>query len=410
MSKNITLFPLWFYTANKDSNASKTNFYLPTIYSFKSVNESKFSIFPIVFSNTNPFKKSFLIFPLYYREVSKEFNATNKLSMLTPLIWISKDSSNYNKKVIRILPLFWHKEYSSGAYTKTSNTLFPIYFDVNKYKNNNLYAQKRIIFPIYWRYKNETNKSITVLPIFHFNKSFKEQNLAITPLFWNINNAKKNQNLLWPLYNYNRFKNDSNTRFNIAYILYRYQKTDKIKAWNMAWPLVQHIKGNNYSYFHAAPIIWYKKSDSMNYFSIQPLFFSQKTNEFKRFQLLWQLYSYRNIFNTKTTHSFLWRAFYNTQYTNGDYENRLLYKVYVNNKKDSSTEKTLLPLYSIEKQKNGDYYKGYFLSIYQKTKTQIPNTNHYYLEEKIFWFLRLRSNFNYLKQNGIVTDRKSLMK
>jgi hypothetical protein len=178
----------------------------------------------------------------------------------------------------------------------------------------------------------------------------------------------------------------------------------------VAWPLVQHIKGNNYSYFHAAPIIWYKKSDSMNYFSIQPLFFNQKTNEFKRFQLLWQLYSYRNTFNTKTTHSFLWRAFYNTQYTNGDYENRLLYKVYVNNKKDSSTEKTLLPLYSIEKQKNGDYYKGYFLSIYQKTKTQIPNTNHYYLEEKIFWFLRLRSNFNYLKQNGIVTDRKSLMK
>jgi hypothetical protein len=147
----------------------------------------------------------------------------------------------------------------------------------------------------------------------------------------------------------------------------------------------------------------------MKYLSIQPLFFSQKTNEYKRFQLLWQLYSYRKTFNIKTTHSFLWRTFYNTKYTNGDYENRLLYKLYVNNKKDSSTEKTLLPLYSIEKQKNGDYYKGYFLSIYQKTKTQIPNTNHYYLEEKIFWFLRLRSNFNYLKQKGIVTDRKSLV-
>ena len=87
----------------------------------------------------------------------------------------------------------------------------------------------------------------------------------------------------------------------------------------------------------------------------------------------------------------------------------MLYKLYVNNKKDSSTEKTLLPLYSIEKQKNGDYYKGYFLSIYQKTKTQIPNTNHYYLEEKIFWYIRLRSNFNYLKQKSIVTDRKSLV-
>jgi hypothetical protein len=89
----------------------------------------------------------------------------------------------------------------------------------------------------------------------------------------------------------------------------------------------------------------------MNYLTVQPLFFHQITNDFKRFQLLWQLYNYKKNFDIKTIHSFLWRTFYTTNYKNGDFENRLFYKVYVNNKIDSSSEKTLLPFYSIEKQK-----------------------------------------------------------
>jgi hypothetical protein len=401
-----TLYPIWFTT--KDSNYY-SNFLFPLFNYQKKSDLVKLHIYPFIYSSTTPKLKYFLLFPLYYNETKRELGQTNKLTMLTPLIWITKDSSHNLDYSWRVLPLFTHKYFKDDNYSKTSNSLFPLYFNVVKRDSNTITNKEHILFPIVWSFTSTNSKWFTFVPLMYYNKNQTSRNLAITPLFWSINNAKKQQNLLWPLYNYNRFKDSSNTSFNIAYVLFRYQKTNKVKAWNIAWPLVQRIKGDNYSYFHAAPIVWYKKSDSMNYLSIQPLFFSQKTNEYKRFQLLWQLYSYRKTFNIKTTHSFLWRTFYNTKYTNGDYENRLLYKLYVNNKKDSITEKTLLPLYNIEKQKNGDYYKGYFLSIYQKTKTQIPNTNHYYLEEKIFWFLRLRSNFNYLKQKGIVTDRKSLV-
>lgn len=404
------LFPLWFNSVNTGNDAYQSNYIFPNLYSYKSNTIKKFNIYPFVFSFKSASLKSFVFAPCYFTEEKFELNITKRRTMITPLVWINNDSSNIQLNRFRILPIYWHKKTIRLESTKTSNTFFPIYFDVIKRKNNSVTERKHVIFPIVWSFTSTNSKWFSFVPLMHYNKNQTSRNLAITPLFWSINNTKKQQNLLWPLYNYNRFKDSRNTRFNIAYLLYRYQKTDKVKAWNIAWPLVQRIKGDNYSYFHAAPIVWYKKSDSMNYLSIQPLFFSQKTNEYKRFQLLWQLYSYRKTFNIKTTNNFLWRTFYNTKYTNGDYENRLLYKLYVNNKKDSSTEKTLLPLYSIEKQKNGDYYKGYFLSIYQKTKTQIPNTNHYYLEEKIFWYIRLRSNFNYLKQKSIVTDRKSLVR
>ena len=74
--------------------------------------------------------------------------------------------------------------------------------------------------------------------------------------------------------------------------------------------------------------------------------------------------------------------------------------------KDRCTEKILFPFYNIQKQKNGDYYKAYFFNLYQKSKTQVPNTSEYYLEEKVLWYIRLRSNFNYLKQKGVINNRK----
>lgn len=401
-----TLFPLWFNKKDTGKYAYRSNLILPLVYSYRSENKSTLHVYPLVYAYRTPAKKSFLFIPVYYHDTRFNKTSTQRRTMLTPLVWINKDSSRTQLNRFRVLPLFWHKSLQEKNYTKTSNTFFPLYFDVVKRYDNYSTESKHVLFPIVWSFVNNNSKSFTLFPVYHFNKDAVSQNLAITPLFWSIKNLKKEQHFLWPLYNYNRLKDNTNTRFNIAYLLYRYQKTDKVKSWSFLWPLVQRIKGNNYSYFHAAPLVWYKKSDSMNYFSVQPLFFSQRTNVSKRFQLLWQLYSYRNTFNVKTTNSFLWRTFYKDKYVNGDYETRLLYKLYANVKKDSSTEKGLFPLYNIQQSKNGDYYKAYCLNIYQKTKTQIPNTSYYYMEEKIFWYIRLRSNFNYLKQKGIIKDRK----
>lgn len=405
-----TLFPLWFNKKDTGKYAYQSNFIFPLVYTYQSENKSTLHVYPLVFANKTPAKKSFLFIPLYFHDIRFSKTSTERRTMLTPLVWINRDSNDVIFNRFRILPLFWHKSLQGKYYSKTSNTLFPIYFDVKKQSSNDSaitnITRKHVLFPIVWSFVSNNSKSLTLFPVYHFNKDTLSQNLAITPLFWSIKNVKKEQHFLWPLYNYNRLKDNSNTRFNIAYFLYRYQKTDKVKSWSFLWPLVQRIKGNNYSYFHAAPFVWYKKSDSMNYFSVQPLFFSQRTNVSKRFQLLWQLYSYRHTFNVKTTNSFLWRTFYKDQYVNGDYETRLLYKLYADVKKDSSTERGLFPLYNIQQSKNGDYYKAYCLNIYQKTKTQIPNTSDYYIEEKIFWYIRLRSNFNYLKQKGVIKDRK----
>jgi hypothetical protein len=118
------------------------------------------------------------------------------------------------------------------------------------------------------------------------------------------------------------------------------------------------------------------------------------------------VYSYKHDFNEKVSYSFLWKAYYKTNYTNKDFETRLIYKLYANVKKDSNTEKAIFPFYSIQKLKNGSYNKGYFFNIYQKSKTFVPNTNNYYLEEKVFWYIRLRSNFKYLKEKRIIKTRK----
>jgi hypothetical protein len=373
-----------------------------------------------VYSSKSADLKSFVFAPFYFREKKFEINKISKRTMLTPFVWINKDSSQYEtKNRFRILPIYWNWKSKSNNINNNYNSYQPITSSVNfvmplflNYKSEMEHRKEnlKILFPVFLKIKNSNEfgynqyKLFSIAPFYLKSKDSLNKIVGITPFFWKINNVKKDQHLLWPIYNYNKQKD--NTRFNIAYILYRSQETEKMRSWNVFWPIIQHIKGSHYSYFHIAPIVWYKESDSMNYFSIQPLMFSQKTNEFKRFQLLWQLYSYKKTFGLKTSNSFLWNVFYQSKYKNGDFETRFIYKVFAHVRKDSCTEKILFPIYNIQKQKNGDYYKAYFLNLYQKTKTQIPNTSEYYLEEKVLWYIRLRSNFNYLKQKGVIHSRK----
>ena len=218
-----TLYPIWF--ATKDSNYY-SNFLFPLFNYQKKSDLVKLNIYPFIYSSTTHKLKYFLLFPLYYNETKKELGQTNKLTMITPLIWITKDSTHNQDYSWRILPLFTHKYFKDDNYSKTSNSLFPLYFDVVKRDSNTVTNKEHILFPIIWSFTSTHSKWFTFVPLMHYNKNKTSRNLAITPLFWSINNAKKQQNLLWPLYNYNRFKDSSNTRFNIAYILFRYQKNE----------------------------------------------------------------------------------------------------------------------------------------------------------------------------------------
>ncbi len=414
------LFPLWFNKTETGKNAYQSNFITPCIYSYKSKTYNEFNIYPLVYSSKSTDLKSFVFAPFYFREKKFEINKISQRTMLTPFVWINKDSSQYEtKNRFRILPIYWNWRSKTNGSNNNYNSYQPIASSVNfvmplflTYKSEMEHRKEnfKMFFPVFFKIKNSNElgynqyKLFSIAPFYLKSKDSLNKIVGITPFFWKINNVKKDQHLLWPIYNYNVQKN--NTRFNIAYILYRSQQTEKMRSWNVFWPIIQQIKGSHYSYFHIAPIVWYKKSDSMNYFSIQPLLFSQKTNKFKRFQLLWQLYSYKNNFGFKTSHGFLWNAFYHSNYKNGDFETRFLYKVFAQVNKDSCTEKILFPFYNIQKQKNGDYYKAYFFNLYQKSKTQVPNTSEYYLEEKVLWYIRLRSNFNYLKQKGVINNRK----
>ena len=414
------LFPLWFNKTETGKNAYQSNFITPCIYSYKSKTYNEFNIYPLVYSSKSTDLKSFVFAPFYFREKKFEINKISQRTMLTPFVWINKDSSQYEtKNRFRILPIYWNWRSKTNGSNNNYNSYQPIASSVNfvmplflTYKSEMEHRKEnfKMLFPVFFKIKNSNElgynqyKLFSIAPFYLKSKDSLNKIVGITPFFWKINNVKKDQHLLWPIYNYNVQKN--NTRFNIAYILYRSQQTEKMRSWNVFWPIIQQIKGSHYSYFHIAPIVWYKKSDSMNYFSIQPLLFSQKTNKFKRFQLLWQLYSYKNNFGFKTSHGFLWNAFYHSNYKNGDFETRFLYKVFAQVNKDRCTEKILFPFYNIQKQKNGDYYKAYFFNLYQKSKTQVPNTSEYYLEEKVLWYIRLRSNFNYLKQKGVINNRK----
>ena len=244
------------------------------------------------------------------------------------------------------------------------NVLFPIIFNSKKGIGEN---QKRLnmVLPLYWSYKS------------------KYYNRLITPLFYQ--NKKKN--------------GDSN--FSILYFLFRKSKMGERKSTSIIWPICETTKDTNLKYFRFAPIFWSKKTHEYKYFSIQPFYYQSKNTEYKSYRILWQLFTYKNYYNKKKSRNFLWKTIFWDTYDNKDYEFRILHLLFANTNKNGKVEKSLFPLYQFSKDTKGNRSLFMFFYFYHSLKREIPNTTEFYQEEKIFWFIRLRSNKKYLENKGV---------
>jgi hypothetical protein len=359
------------------------------------------------------------IFPIYYSLNIKPFDSFDNCSsrrVVFPFFW--HYSSVYNN----------HYLASEHNHTRSNKTyLLPFFgkysYDKIQYKYETSDKNRR--FKI--NYDSITHsfygdKLGKVIQVVHYKKDV----LSITPIFWHIKRLNGIHHLLFPFYSYSKVNqnftstilfNDSlsiqkkslvdsfSVKAHILYLLYRYESSDSLRSHSVFWPIVSYEKQKQTTRFRIAPLFWYKNAPNHTFQYLFPLYGYRHKDSLKVFQMLLNTYRFTSIEGHLRSHKFLFGMIQSDKYQNGDFETRICYKLYVNLLKDSSTEKTIFPIYGKVNHKNGNYRKNYFLGLYNKTKTKIPNTNESYIEEKLFWVFRYRSNIGYLKTKGI-TDKQ----
>ena len=218
-------------------------------------------------------------------------------------------------------------------------------------------------------------------------------------MFWSYK-SKEYTRLITPIF-YKKKISENESKFSFLYFLFRKSQVANRKLTSILWPICETTKDTNYRYFRFAPIIWSKKTPEHKYFSIQPLYYQSQNSEYKSYHFLWQLFTYQNYYNTKKSRNFLWKTIFWDTYDNNDHEFRILHLLFANSKKKGKVEKSLFPIYQFSKDTKGNRSLFLFFYFYNSLKRQIPNTKEFYQEEKIFWFIRLRSNKRYLEKKGI---------
>ena len=390
-----SLIPLfWHSKYGEGESADKWNVIFPIYWLNKDINQSNHVLFPIWWSFNNPRYKSLTIAPFF----SYGYNNTKTVRhvIITPLFWSlrnPKTSSNV------FFPIWWNSKQTTGKKVVKTNIVIPIYFshsDPNK--------STRVILPLVWDYRSPKTYSFTFAPFFSKGLNIGgEKYVMITPLFWKFDSKAKHSRILFPIFTtYNDTLNHK--KFDVLFILLRRSTIPNSTSTSVIWPIIERTKGVNYRYFRFAPLVWSKKSPAFSYFTIQPFYYRSISKDQATTRIFWELFVHRNQFNSKKSDSFLWKVATWDRYANGDKETRIMYLLYSNRNVDGYIEKSLFPFYYLTKDKNGNRSLSVFLYFYNSLKRQVPNTKEYYQEERIFWLIRIRSNYKILKQKGINVD------
>lgn len=391
-SNTTTLLPIFWHSnyGLNDSKHSNTVIF-PIIWSSKGSEYENLILFPLIWSINNSSYKSLTFAPLF------SFGSCNDNSskhlVLTPLFYSFK---NTQRKSIVLFPLLWSKRSVSSKITDKTTVLFPIIWS---FKNQQ--RKVNIVFPISWQLSNSKSDSYTFFPFFSKGKNKKGNKYhTITPLYWQFDSKFSHRKIIFPIFT---SYNDTTKRkqFDILFFLVRRNSTPNSSELSILWPIIKREKGFDYRYFRLAPIIWSKKSSDFSYFTIQPFFYHSISKEKEAFRVLWELFVHQHQFDVKRSNSILWKVATWDKYTNGDKEFRVLYLLFCNSHINGNTEKSLFPFYYLTKEKNGNRSLSVMLYFYNSLKRQIPNTKEYYQEERIFWLIRIRSNYQLLKQKGI---------
>jgi hypothetical protein len=391
-----TLLPLYF-SQNKyyqdDTSYFKTVF--PIYWSYSNNEKTKKMVFPLVWSQKNKYYKSFTFIPFISKGQTTD-SASSRL-MLSMMYW-QYNSPRQDSKTL--FPVYFSKKNFYQDDTTNFNTMFPVYWSYNNNRKTN-----KVVFPLVWSLKNEYYKSFTFIPFISKGRTINDMDyLIVTPLYWKLKNKVNSRTLLFPFYsNYNQTTGEK--RSNILLFVFRHNETSKKKSNQLLWPLIELTRDSDYNYFRLAPLVWYKKTSDTRFFSIQPIYYVSITPEFENHHILWQLYTSKKEFGYKKSKTVLWKVFYKDKYMNTDYETRFLYLIYANVKKDGKIEKSYFPFIHKSEDNEGNKSFSAMFYFYNKVQKRIYNSDDFYKEEKIFWFIRIRSNYKALKSAGKIENR-----
>jgi len=406
--KHLTITPLFWHFRNPEGYSTS----LVPIFWHSVYGETKWSVlFPLFWANVDEYRSNHVVFPVVWSFDNPNYTSLTVAPLfsfghnddnskrhiaITPLFYFIKNQSSTNRV---LFPIWWSLRYENNKNIDKTDIVFPIYWSLS-----NKQQTSKVVFPLVWNLKNRKSQSFTFVPFYSSGQNNKGNKYKmITPLFWKFDNNIRHRRILFPLYtSYN--DTSGNKQFDLFFFLFRKSRTSNSTSTGILWPIIERAKGSDYCYFRLAPLVWSKKSPTFNYFTVQPFYYHSKSIEQSTSRILWELYVHRNQFNVKKTNRILWEVATWDRYTNGDREFRIFFLLYANSKVDGNIEKSLFPLYYLTKEKNGNRSLSVFFYFYNSLKREIPNTKEYYQEERIFWLIRIRSNYRLLKQKGIDVD------
>lgn len=409
---HLTLTPLFWYFRNPDGYSAsliplfwnsrygegestvKWNVIFPIYWSNRDSQQNNHVLAPLLWSFNNSRYNSFTLAPLF--SFGHNNDKTKRHLIISPLFWYLKNQTGSTKT---FLPIWWSSHNEINKRVSQTDIIFPIYWS---FSNNQRTA--KVIFPLVWIFKSSKSHSFTFAPMYsHGENTNGRTYLMVSPLYWKFDSKVQHRKILFPIFT--SYRDTSNRkRFDVLFFLVRRNSSPNSSSLSILWPIIERTKEIDYRYFRFAPLVWSKKSPTFSYFTIQPFFYKSSSKEQETLRILWELYVNRNVLGVKKANSILWKFATWDKYANGDHEFRLLYLLFSNSDVDGKVEKSLFPLYYLTKEKNGNRSLSVFLYFYNSLKRKIPNTKEYYQEERIFWLIRIRSNYSILKQKGIEVE------
>ncbi len=373
-----TFFPIWWKGMRlKNQRPQEYNHVLPLYWSTKNDRKENDVLFPIIWSFKNKQYKSLTVFPLF--STGKSSDSSRKHKMITPL-YLNKEAvvKKDTTKSTVLFPLYW----SFKTPSKNSTVIFPFVWDFDKDKNN-----------------DSAYSVFTVPALFSFGESDDDtrRRLMIASLFWHSENLIKKRTALYPLFRYEE-KFDVQKKFNLLLFMYRYNNTKGRVTHDALWPLISSTRDTDYHKFRISPLVWYKKDMDSKMAFVAPLFYYKRDESDARIRFLWQLYSFNGRDGYKKEHSVLWRAWRLSKYDNGDREFRIFYQLYTNMRKEGKVERGVFPFFRFKRDDEGNRTLGVLFNFYQSTTKKLDNCNDFYREQRIFWFIRIRSNYDLLSE------------
>lgn len=405
---HLTITPLFWHFSNPDGHAStllpvfwrsvygdnRNTIIFPVFWSNRNSRQDNIVLFPLVWSFSNPDSRSLTFAPFF--SFGSNYDNSERHLIITPLFYNIKNKVGTSRV---LFPIWLSRRIEAGKSISKTDILFPFYWSFNNQR-----MTSKVIFPVAWSFKSKKYQSFTFIPLFSKGQNIKgNKYLAVTPLFWKFDSNAKHRRILIPFYtSYNDTARNRN--FNLLFILFRKKSSPDFSSTSILWPIVERTKGSDYKYFRFVPLVWSKKSPEFSYFTIQPFYYHSKSNENETTRILWELFVHKNQLGVKKSNSILWKVATWDRYSNGDRDFRILYLLYSNSNVNGKVEKSFFPFYYITKEKNGNRSTSVLFYFYNSLKRKVPKTTEYYQEERIFWLVRIRSNYRILKQKGIEVD------